>query len=104
MQTASISALAEALEVLFTYLAVRHPRARKGPRLWLPGGQQPQFRRPVRERQAQSLDVRMAGAKASLGFRDLPAAARDSCGHLLAFLSFIHGSLSARAQSVHQLL
>ena len=48
---------------------------------------QPQFRRPVRQSQAQSLQVRMAGSKLRFHARDLPAAASDSCGRLPAFLA-----------------
>jgi hypothetical protein len=48
---------------------------------------QPQLRRPVRQRQAQPLHVRVAGAEGSLDFRNLPAATCDSYGPLPAFLS-----------------
>ena len=41
--------------------------------------EQPQFGAPVRERQAQSLQVRMPGADLRLDFRDLAAASLDSC-------------------------
>jgi hypothetical protein len=40
---------------------------------------QPQFPRPVRERQAQTLQVRMPGPDSCFDFRDFAAATGDSC-------------------------
>jgi hypothetical protein len=40
---------------------------------------QPQFRIPVHEREAQLVEVRVAGPDLRLDFRDLPAATFDSC-------------------------
>jgi hypothetical protein len=48
---------------------------------WLPRAQQPEFRAPVRQREPQSLEVRMPGANLFLYFRDLAAASLDSCCH-----------------------
>src|SRR6516225_10058831 len=44
--------------------------------------QHPQLRTPIRQRQAQALEVRMPRTDLSLDGRDLPAAAFDSCRHL----------------------
>ena len=46
--------------------------------------QQPQLRRPVRQRQAEPLEVLVASPDLGFDFRDLPAAAFHSYGHLLA--------------------
>ena len=44
--------------------------------------EQMQFGTPVRKRQAQALDIGMAGQEQRLDFRDLAAALGDSCRHL----------------------
>src|ERR1035438_4210127 len=60
---------------------------------WRSGGQslghlqEPEFRRPVHQRPAQSLNVWMPRAKLALDVRDLLAAAGDSLRPLLAFHS-----------------
>src|ERR1035437_6121024 len=46
----------------------------------------PQLRRPVRESQAQAMDVWVAGADLGFDLSHLPAAARDSCCPDPAFL------------------
>ena len=55
--------------------------------------QEPQFRRPVHQCQAQALIVRMPGAELTLDVRDLLAAARDSRRPLPTF----RGDLLERA-------
>jgi hypothetical protein len=50
----------------------------------------------VEQRQAQSLDIRMAGEQQRFYGGDLPAAACDSCWHLQSFLAdFVEGALVA---------
>ena len=46
------------------------------------GEQQPQLGGPIRQREAKSLQVRVAGSDLGFDGRDLPAAALDSCSRL----------------------
>ena len=57
------------------------------------GEQQPEFRRPVRQRSAQPLQARMPAADLGFDLRDLLVATGDSYWCLLAFL----GDLVERA-------
>jgi hypothetical protein len=47
--------------------------------------QDPQFRRPVRQREGQALQIRMASPDLKFRFRNFPAATLDSYGRVLPF-------------------